>query len=832
MKRFVKYLLYWFIAIMPCLLNAQQNLDEPNRTIDSLLNVLTILTSPSPEITLVKGSDTSQINTLNLLSSEYVHRDQYEKALQYAQEALKYAGTINFPKGLANTHHLLGLIYSTKGNYELALENYQKSLKIRMELGDKKATSNSFNNIGTIYLSQGNYEKALDNYFKALKIREEIGWKYGAATCYSNIGEIYSKQRNYKKALECYQNCLKISEETDSKVGIAISYINIGSIYEEEGDYKNTLDNYLRSLRIAEKLGHEELKAASFTSIASVYKKFGHYEMALDNLLKSLKIYEKIGEKEGIANSYCSIGTIYFKKGIYEASINYLNKALISYKEMGNKEGIKEVYSSLSDLFYKKNDYKQAYNFHKLYSDIKDTLLNAQSGKQIAEMATKYDSEQKDKAIQLLNKDKETQVSLRAEEKKRQRIILFSVSGFSFLLIVFSIFIYRSFRQKQKLNKELETLSIVASETVNSVLICGPKGEIEWCNTGLTRILGYTVEDLKLKGNTLEEISASPEIKSLIHQSIENKKPSSYQALNITKDGKRRWMQSTLTPILDELGNIKKLVVIDMDVTERKQADDEIKQKNQNITDSINYAKRIQQAILPSNEMIKSCIPESFIFFKPKNIVSGDFYWIHAIDKSETLFAAVDCTGHGVPGALMSMMGYNLLEQIVKGNRIYEPAMILDELSKLVIQSLRQTAGLDAVKDGMDISICKINYLTNELEYAGAHNPLYLIRNGTLIETKADRKSIGISPSKSGSFSNHKIKLEKGDCLYIFSDGYADQKGGPYNEKIFYQPFRELIINIHLLPMDDQQERLEKVISEWKGDQEQIDDMLVIGVKI
>ena len=256
-----------------------------------------------------------------------------------------------------------------------------------------------------------------------------------------------------------------------------------------------------------------------------------------------------------------------------------------------------------------------------------------------------------------------------------------------------------------------------------------------------------------------------------------------------------------------------------------------VEEKNKKITDSINYAKRIQQAILPSEKLIKSILPDSFVFFQPKDIVSGDFYWISSINENNALIGAVDCTGHGVPGALMSMMGYNLLEQVVKEHQIYEPAVILNELSKQIVGSLKQTDGYATVKDGMDIALCKINFQNYELEYAGAHNSLYFIRNGILTETKADSKPIGIS-TKSGSFSNHKIKLEKGDCFYVFSDGFADQKGGTTNNKFFYQPFRELLVRIHQLPMKEQHAQLEAVMNKWKGDKEQIDDMLVIGVSI
>ncbi len=259
----------------------------------------------------------------------------------------------------------------------------------------------------------------------------------------------------------------------------------------------------------------------------------------------------------------------------------------------------------------------------------------------------------------------------------------------------------------------------------------------------------------------------------------------------------------------------------------------QVEYSHKEIIDSVQYAKKIQQAILPSQEYVNSILPDSFIFFKPKNIVSGDFFWVNKIDEYRVLFAAVDCTGHGVPGAFMSIMGYHLLERIITEQKLEEPAQILNELSNEVIKSLKQTTELESVKDGMDIALCKIDHKNHTLQYAGAHNPLYLIRNGVLTEIKADRKSVGISVgSKITHFSNHTVNIEKGDCIYVFSDGYVDQKGGPENVKFFYQPFKELLVKIHQENMQEQRLTLEKVLAEWKGDKGQIDDILVMGVRI
>ena len=342
-----------------------------------------------------------------------------------------------------------------------------------------------------------------------------------------------------------------------------------------------------------------------------------------------------------------------------------------------------------------------------------------------------------------------------------------------------------------------------------------------------------------------EQLMIEKEKLDLLKQELEKKNQQMW-AMSETVYKEKKKIEEQLKEILEEKSGleiqkreneekVKMLWEQSTAIHQEKERIDKLKSqleyRHKEIIDSVHYAKKIQQAILPSQEL-NAFLPDSFIFFKPKNIVSGDFYWAQRIDDDQVLFAAVDCTGHGVPGAFMSIMGYHLLERVIMEHKLVEPALILNELSKSVVKSLKQTSELGSVKDGMDIALCKINYKTYELEFAGAHNSLYLIRNGILTETKADRKSIGISFSKLEYFFNHKIKLEKGDCLYVFSDGYVDQKGGPDSSKFFYQPFKQLLLDIHQQSMQEQKQKLEDVINAWKGNKEQIDDMLVIGVRV
>src|ERR1035437_3563721 len=250
------------------------------------------------------------------------------------------------------------------------------------------------------------------------------------------------------------------------------------------------------------------------------------------------------------------------------------------------------------------------------------------------------------------------------------------------------------------------------------------------------------------------------------------------------------------------------------------------------VTDSIKYAKRIQEAILPPESFVKHVLPNSFVLYKPKDIVSGDFYGMDE-KNNKTMFAAVDCTGHGVPGAFMSIVGYNILKHVVTNSELTTPALILDNLNVGVSETLHHGQQESQAKDGMDISFCTIDFKTLELQYSGAYNPLYLIREGKLIQTKADKFPIGLFlGEEKKKFTNHTIQLQKGDFIYIFSDGFADQFGGPYGRKFMAIPFRVLLMDIHREPIEKQKEILNKTLEEWRGQLDQVDDILVIGVKI
>lgn len=293
-----------------------------------------------------------------------------------------------------------------------------------------------------------------------------------------------------------------------------------------------------------------------------------------------------------------------------------------------------------------------------------------------------------------------------------------------------------------------------------------------------------------------------------------------------------------LIKMRDELAKNER--ILELKVIERtnevvRQKEEVEKQKEKvtelykDLKDSINYAKRIQQSILPTDEQISDMFPNSFVFYRPKDIVSGDFYWFKQA-SSKKLFAAIDCTGHGVPGAFMSLVGHNMLNQVTKV--FTRPSQILNNLNRVSGEVLQNPDSGDELRDGMDLAMCCFDEQTYELEYAGAYNPLFIIRGGELLEVRGDHFAIGSFRYGEKQFQNHSIQLYPEDQIYLFSDGYADQFGGPKGKKFLKKRFRQLLLSISELPMSEQRTELHKSWVQWKGTEDQVDDILVIGLKV
>jgi PAS domain S-box-containing protein len=381
-------------------------------------------------------------------------------------------------------------------------------------------------------------------------------------------------------------------------------------------------------------------------------------------------------------------------------------------------------------------------------------------------------------------------------------------------------------------NKELEKLSIVASETDNSVMIYDEDYNLEWVNDGEIRNFGYTLEEIYKKfGRTIIELSFYPKINEVIKEIEETKNSGHYNSKGIRKDGSEIWSRTTLTPIIGENGKIKKIIAIDSDITELKYAEEKIRAQHILITQSLEYAKKIQDAVLPSLSSLKKEVEDAFILFKPKDIVSGDFFWMHNI-SGKIIVATADCTGHGVPGGFMSMIGNSLMNEIVKEKHITSPSYILSLMDEKINDLFSKSESGQA--DGMDVAIATIDKKEGIIEIASANQSMYIIDDDEIIEFEGDIWSIGgvFSKKATGNFKSKIINITENTRLYMSSDGYQDQFGGSNDTKILKPNFIKLLKENSDKPLIEQEKNIEKFLESWVGNGKQTDDILVIGIKM
>jgi serine phosphatase RsbU (regulator of sigma subunit) len=500
-------------------------------------------------------------------------------------------------------------------------------------------------------------------------------------------------------------------------------------------------------------------------NIGIVYKVQSNYPKALEYYFKALKMAEDLGEKNLTAANVTNIGSIYYAQGYYPKALQYYLRALNIVEESGNKSGIANVTGNIGRIYTKQKNYKQA---------------QIELDSSLALSLTIGDKDKiKDVELYLSQLDSSTgNYSLALEDYKKYIIYKDSLINEANTKKTVRTQMNFEFEQKQTTQKAEQDKkdAIAEADKRKQRIITRSVG------SGLVLVLVFA-------GFILFSLRITRRQKKLIEK--------------------------------------QKIVV-----EEQKQLVEEknkmVEEKNKDILDSITYAKRLQDAILPPLSMIEKYLSESFVLYKPKDIVAGDFYWMERAGDT-ILIAAADCTGHGVPGALVSVVCSNALNRTVKEFKIYEPGKILDKVRELVLETFEKSES--HVQDGMDISLCCINTKTNEAQWSGAFNSLWYIQHGEMKELAADKQPIG-ETNKPLPFNTHSLNLQKGDSLYLFTDGYADQFGGPKGKKFKYKQMQELLVTNATAPMAEQKKILDQTIEDWKGNLEQVDDILIIGIKI
>ncbi len=762
-------------------------------------------------ITLSRKLDDPQSEVLALKEkgSAWRNLNDYQKALEFYQQGLDLAKEIDFQEGISACLYNIGIIYRSQNDFETALDYFRQSFEIDSLSEDKENIAYSLNIIGVVLKDLGQSSEALDYFNRSLQLNEEIDNKEGIADALLNIGDIYSERGDYSRAEVNFTRSLSLSEEVNDKLGIANARNSLGNIFERRSEYGEALENYLEALRIFEEITDTHGTAQTQFNIGTVYKAMHNYDMAKQYYMSSLGNYTRLQDQEGLAMCYLEIGDIHEVTENYPDALRFYQASLNIEQSLNNLQGISSAMKRIGDIYdMGLNDYQGALEYYMQALDLKheigDTLGIANTMKTIGFVHQKYGHY--NEALDYLNQSLD--MAKKINDKDLLRTVYRILSEFyaargnyrnaleSFKISALykdSVFTEES----QQAIAQMQTLYDTEKKEQENTLL---RKENEIANLQISR-------DRYLKYSLLI-ISGLVFIVVLVVYGRYRTKKKANELLN------------------------QKNILLEEQKNQIEEQKIEIEIKNKHITDSINYAKGIQDAMLPRIEVIKNAIPDLFIFYRPRDIVSGDFYWFNEVN-GRIVIAAVDCTGHGVPGGFVSMMGNDLLNEIVDARKITSADLILNELHKGVSKALKQQENQN--RDGMDMALCVIDRKKNVLEYAGAKNPLVYIEDGEIHRVIADKMPIGgieDEELQEKIFSKHEFDLKTEKVFYMYSDGYADQFGGEVKKKFMSKPFREMLLSIHKEPFDHQKEILERRFIEWMRDEPQVDDVLVVGFKV
>jgi serine phosphatase RsbU (regulator of sigma subunit) len=719
-------------------------------------------------------------NVLNSLANIKNYINQIEQSIAYSQKAIEVAKSVHDLKTESGAYYNMGNSYYNQNDFEKALEYHKKSLEIRQEMKDNKLIASSLNRLGNLAFSKQDFKLAEEYYLQVLTIRREEKEKKGEGIALLNLGNANNQMGNMDKAIAYYKQAEEIFKALDFKQGIASTMNGMGVIYGFWEMYPSALKVYLETLEIVEQLGDQKEIANTLTNIGIVYNNM------INDTLK--KVY---GENFR--------DTIYNKKirlnyETVNSAIHYHTLSLEKRRQLNDIRGIGTSLANLGITYSYIGDIKKARQYFEEWLAIAD---------------------------QIQDDDQQTAIYIalgqlyRYEGKFENAIDFFT----------------RAQITAQKTNMKLY-IQRTAEELADVYEL---KGDYRQALDNYKKFREVKDSIMTEEGQKLiSEMQVKYETDS---KEKENQLLRKDQQINESRLKQQRFAIYTFLFVI--LAVVVFVIMLIRQNNQKKKANLELAKKNaliteqkKEITDSIQYASRIQKAILPPQEMLASLLPDHFILYRPRDIVSGDYYWIS--QKGNRIYVmAADCTGHGVPGAFMSMLGVAFLNEIVSKHGEIPANQLLNELRKQIIESLHQTGREGENQDGMDVALYVVDREEMSLEYSGANNSLIILREGEeLIELKADKFPIGIHRLADNSFTNYKIHIRKNDMIYSFSDGYPDQFGGPSGKKFMIKNFKRTLQDIYLKPMAEQKEILEHTLDEWMIGHHQIDDIMVIGVRV
>ncbi len=668
----------------------------------------------------------------------------------------------------ANALGDIGFVLEMKGEMDEAIVYYNKALTVQRLISDKAGASLTLNNMGLNYYSQGNNDLAIKCHNEALILQKEIKDREGIARSFNHIGLTYDNQGNIEKALEYYHRSLKIREEINDKIGLSTSFSNIGLVYQHQGSLDKALEYCLKALKIQEELNDKEAIARSLNNIGAIYKDMKKVPLAVSYFQKALVIQEDLQDKKGMAYSYNNIGAVYNNKGDYKEAIIWYSKSLMMFEEIENQKGISYAADNLSLSLLYVGEVEKAFSLANRSLAIAQKLGFPESIMRVASTLNSIYQTKNDYKKALKMYELEIQMRDSISNQETRKAA-----------------VKKQLQYQYEKKAAADSVKNAEAEKVKNAQLMVQQTQLKQEKTQRFALYGGLILVIIFSGFVFNRFKITQKQKAI----IEIKERETYQQKHL------------------------------------------IEEKHKEITDSINYAERIQRSFLATSDLLDQNLTDYFVYFQPKDVVSGDFYWGTKLHNGNFVLVTADSTGHGVPGAIMSLLNITSLELAIKDKQ-YEPAEILNHTRQTIIERLKKDGSSEGGKDGMDCSLICFDFKNKKMVYSAANNPVWIVRENEILELAPDKMPVGKHDKDSISFTQHTIDLQTNDVVYALTDSMPDHFSGPKGKKYMYKQLKQLLVSVSQLPMAEQKQALQASFNEWKGDMEQVDDVCLIGVRV
>ena len=758
----------------------------------------------------------------NLFAWVYLVRNDYHRCDSILQKSLSHLDDITDPEAIAKFYYIAGKYAFASNDFVTGVKVLQNATRQYSHEVVSPEYGRVLLLIANMYQIKNDFSLAQKNAEEALMIFERQHFGVSRIDAYCMLGSMYIQKNDMNKAFECYMKAKDISEELHTRRGSETADLGLAYWYLENDDIQKAEEHGYPILSLDQENTNPDV-------LFDATIRFGEYYISHGDVDKAKLYADK-------ANEFCAGTNSWLKLG-----------------------AVSRLYGN---ILYKQNNFRQSARMFKKSQLYADSLAYNLRLVDIDSLGMMSELKRQSDMIHLLSSENDTwqtTIEDNASTINRQRSSLFSLAGLFIIGTVLMFMLAWSFLQKSKDNKalerinaqiaqqkeeievqrenllnytkELERMSLIVRETDNAIRVFDSEGRTIWVNPGYSRLYGYTLEELQ-NDNTLGFSKNPIDIKKIIKTWDTERQSIELESEIRNKWNIKLWVQSTLSPIYDvSTMEISQLIAIDTNITSLKKAQHDIMTMNEEITSSITYAKRIQEAMLSPISVLTRHFPDSFCYYKPRSIVSGDFYWMTE-QSGRLVVVCADSTGHGVPGAFLSLIGISLLSKIMNERGIVQPAVVLNRLRMNIINHLHQATAEPSAGDGMDMAIISIDKKNNIMEFAGAMLPMYIIRDNKVIELKPDRMPVGYYDNEDRSFSLSKVSIKHGDQLYMFTDGYYDQFGGDSGLKMKTVMFKDVLMQCHTKSNEEQMQMLENEFDAWRGRYDQVDDILVMGIRI